>query len=99
METYQQIHDFTPAGAKRFAAFLAAQALPGVSADVCRMECLGVFEDALNDGLGVLEDNLMGTAAAPLSWELGAVESVTGKPAIFNAELGDLIVEIVNPAE
>lgn len=88
METYQQVHDFTPAGAERFAAFLAAQARPDVSADVCTMECLGV-----------LEDNLNGDAAAPLSWELGAIESATGKPAIFTAELADLIVETVNPAE
>lgn len=88
METYQQIHDFTPAGAERFAAFLAAQARPDVSAEVCRMECLGV-----------LEDNLNGSTAAPLSWELGAIESATGKAAIFTAELADLIVEAVNPAE
>lgn len=45
METYQQIHDFTPAGAERFAAFLAAQARPDVNAKACRMECLGVMED------------------------------------------------------
>lgn len=88
METYQQIHDFTPAGADRFAAFLAAEARPGVSAEACRMECLGV-----------MEDNLNGSTAAPLSWELGAFESATGKPATFTAELVDLIVETVTPAE
>ena len=88
METYQQIHDFTPAGAERFAAFLAAQARPDVNADACRMECLGV-----------LEDNLNGSSIAPLSWELGTFESVTGKPATFTAEPADLIVETVNPSE
>lgn len=88
METYQQIHDFTPAGADRFAAFLAAEARPDVSAEACRMECLGV-----------MEDNLNGSTAAPLSWELGAFESATGKPATFTAELVDLIVETVTPAE
>ena len=88
METYQQIHDFTPAGADRFAACLAAEARPGVSAEACRMECLGV-----------MEDNLNGIPDAPLSWELGAIESATGKPATFTAELVDLIVETVTPAE
>lgn len=88
METYQQIHDFTPAGAERFAAFLAAQARPDVNAEACRMECLGV-----------MEDNLNGSSAAPLSWELGAFESATCKPATFTAELADLIVETVNPTE
>jgi hypothetical protein len=88
METYQQIHDFTPTGAKRFAAFLTAEARPDVSAEACRMECLGV-----------MEDNLNGSTAAPLSWELGAFESATGKPATFTAELVDLIVETVTPAE
>lgn len=88
METYQQIHDFTPAGADRFAAFLAAEARPGVSAEACRMECLGV-----------MEDNLNGIPTEPLSWELGAFESATGKPATFTAELVDLIVETVTPAE
>lgn len=88
METYQQIHDFTPAGADRFAAFLAAEARPDVSAEACRMECLGVMEDNLNS-----------STAAPLSWELGAFESATGKPATFTAELVDLIVETVTPAE
>lgn len=88
METYQQIHDFTPAGAERFAAFLAAQARPDVNAEACRMECLGV-----------MEDNLNGSTAAPLLWELGAFESATGKPATFTAEQADLIVETVNPTE
>jgi len=88
METYQQIHDFTPAGAARFAAFLAEAARPDVSADACRMECLGV-----------MEDNLNGSSAAPLSWELGAMSSATGKPATFTAELVDLIVENVIPNE
>lgn len=88
MDTYQQIHDFTPAGAERFAAFLAAQARPDVNAASCRMECLGV-----------MEDNLNGSTTAPLSWELGAFESVTGKPAVFVAERDDLIIEIVNPTE
>lgn len=88
METYQQIHDFTPTGAERFAAFLAAQARPDVNAEACRMECLGV-----------MEDNLNGSTVAPLSWELGAFESATGKPATFTAELADLIVETVNPTE
>lgn len=88
METYQQIHDFTPEGAQRFATFLATEARPGVNADACRMECLGV-----------MEDNLNGSAAAPLSWELGAFESATGKPSTFAAELADLIVEPVSLAE
>lgn len=88
METYQQIHDFTPAGAARFTAFLADAARPGVNAEACRMECLGV-----------MEDNLNGSSTAPLSWELGAFESVSGKPATFTAELADLIVEAVNPTE
>ena len=88
MEIYQQIHDFTPAGADRFAVFLAAEARPGVSAEACRMECLGVMENNLNS-----------STAAPLSWALGAFESATGKPATFTAELVDLIVETVNAAE
>lgn len=95
METYQQIHDFTPAGAERFAAFLAAQARPDVNAEACRMECLGVMEDNLNGSTAE-----PGQAAFALSWELGAFESVTGKPASFTADLlADLIVEAVNPAE
>ena len=49
--------------------------------------------------LGVMEDNLNGSTAAPLSWELGAFESATGKPATFTAEPADLIVETVNPTE
>ncbi len=88
METYQQIHDFTPNGAKRFTDFLAAQARPDVNADACRMECLGV-----------MEDNLNGSEAAPLAWELGALESVTGQPVTFTAAPADLIVETINPAE
>lgn len=88
METYQQIHDFTPAGAQRFAAFLAEHARPEVSAKTCRMECLGVMEDNLNSA-----------ANGPLAWELGAAESVTGKPMRFAAELADLIVESVDPTE
>lgn len=88
METYQQIHDFTPSGAKRFADFLAAQARVDVSAGACRMECLGV-----------MEDNLNGSEAAPLAWEMGALESVTGQPVTFTAALADLIVETVNPTE
>lgn len=39
------------------------------------------------------------SAAAPLSWELGAFESATGKPSTFAAELADLIVESVTPTE
>ena len=58
-----------------------------MNADDCRMECLGVMEDKLN-----------GSAKTPLSWELGAYESATGKPAVFTAEQADLIVEIVTPA-
>lgn len=88
METYQQIHDFTPTGAERFAAFLAACARPDVNSEACRMECLGS-----------MEDNLNGITAAALSWELGAFESVTGKPVTFTAEPVDLIVEVVSPTE
>lgn len=88
MEAYQQIHDFTPAGAARFAAFLAEAAGQDVNADVCRMECLGVMEDTLN-----------GSITAPLSWELGAMSSAAGRPAMFTAELADLIVESVIPNE
>lgn len=88
METYQQIHDFTPAGSKRFMAFLVMEARADVSVDACRMECLGV-----------MEDNLNGSDAAPLAWELGALESANGRPKTFTADLSDLIVEIVNPTE
>lgn len=97
METYQQIHDFTPAGAERFAAFLAAQARPTVNADACRMECLGVMEDNLNNnGTAPLMWEL---GTLPLLWELGTFESITGTPATFTAGPADLIVEIVNPSE
>lgn len=86
MEIYQQIHDFTPAGAARFSAFLADQARSDINVEACRMECLGV-----------MEDNLNGCSAAPLAWELGASESATGKPVTFTAEMDDLIVESVTP--
>lgn len=88
MYSYQQIHDFTPEGAARFAAFLAEHARPDVNASACRMECLGV-----------IEDNLNGTLAGPMTWELGQYESATGKPVTFTAEPGDLIIESVNPSE
>lgn len=88
MYSYQQIHDFTSEGAARFAAFLTEYARPDVSAEACRMECLGV-----------IEDNLNGSSAAPLSWELGVFESATDQPATFKAELTDLILETVNPLE
>lgn len=88
MNSYQQIHDFTPQGAARFAEFLAEHARPDVSADACRMECLGV-----------IEDNLNGTLAGSMDWELGQYESATSKPATFTAEPGDLIIESVDPTE
>ncbi len=88
METYQQIHGFTPAGAARFKAFLAEAGSPGASAKICQMECLGGIEDKLNGDSGSL-----------LSWVLGALNSVTGQPVTFTAETADLIIETVKPNE
>lgn len=88
METYQQIHDFTPAGAARFAAFLAGAARPDVNVSACRLECLGTVEDSLN-----------GDESAPLAWQLGGLNSTTGKPVVFAVEREDLIIETVTPCE
>lgn len=88
METYKQIHDFTAAGAARFADFLSAQARPDVSPAVYRLECLGVIEDNLNS-----------CAGGPLAWELGALESNDGKRHTFTAAEEDLIIEEVRPDE
>ncbi len=88
MGAYQQVTDFTPEGAELFASFLAAEARPGLSLESCRMECLRVIEDNLNGGHD-----------APFSWELGALESATGKPATFSVELADLILKTATPAE
>ena len=48
MDTYQQIHDFTPAGAGKFADFIAEHAKPELDAGMHKLECLGVIEDNLN---------------------------------------------------
>jgi hypothetical protein len=88
METYQQIHDFTPAGAARFKVFLAETASSGTSAKICQMECLGGIEDKLN-----------GDSEGLLSWVLGALNSVTGQPVTFTADPADLIIETVKPNE
>jgi hypothetical protein len=88
METYQQIHDFTAAGAASFAAFLAEAARPDVNPEAVRLECLGV-----------IEDNLNGQGIAALSWELGALNSKDGKRHTFSAELDHLIIETVTPED
>jgi hypothetical protein len=88
MNTYQQIHEFTAEGAARFAAFLASSARPGVDADACRIECLGVIEDNLNSRTG-----------GPLAWQLGEQESADGNPVMFTASQDDLIIEVVTPDE
>ena len=85
METYQQIHDFTPAGAGKFADFLGEHATPGLDAAMHKLECLGV-----------IEDNLNGTNAGPLAWELIAVSAADGRAHTFFTELDDFIVEHVD---
>ena len=85
-DTYQQIHDFTAAGVARFAAFLAEAGGAGLSADACRMACLGVIEDNLNSVKG-----------GPLSWDLGAGSSRDGMAHTFTADHDDLIIETVTP--
>lgn len=85
-DTYQQVHDFTAAGAARFAAFLAEAGADGLSADACRMACLGVIEDNLNS-----------TTGGPLAWELNAGSSRDGKAHTFTADHDDLIIETVTP--
>lgn len=88
-DIYQQVHDFTPAGAQRFAAWMAERAKAGDEADKWhRLECLGVIEDNLNSPRG-----------GPLSWELAASSSIDGQRHTFTAELDDLIVEHVQPDE
>ncbi|WP_281661171.1 hypothetical protein [Microvirgula aerodenitrificans] len=89
MKTFQQVHDFTPAGALRFKVFMVTHARPDVNVDLYRMDCLGVLEDNLNGS----------STAIPLAWELGAFESATGVPATFSAVMADLIVETVDPTE
>ncbi|HBP5913475.1 TPA: hypothetical protein L5732_005288 [Pseudomonas aeruginosa] len=86
METYQQVHDFTAAGAARFASFLAEVGATDLNADACRMACLGVIEDNLNSISG-----------GPLAWELNASSSRDGKAHTFTADHDDLIIETVSP--
>lgn len=88
MDSYQQIHDFTAAGAARFAAFLSLHGFHELNADACRMACLGV-----------MEDNLNGSASAPLSWELGAASSRDSAAHTFEADFDDLIIETVSPED
>lgn len=89
MNTYQQVHDFTPAGAGKFADWLAERAKPEQEASEWhRMECLGVIEDNLNSPSG-----------GPLTWELSAISSRDGNAHTFSAELEDLIIEHVQPGE
>lgn len=85
-DIYHQVHDFTAAGAGRFVDFLAEHGGESLSADACRMACLGVIEDNLNSTLG-----------GPLSWELNAASSSDGKAHTFTAEFDDLIIETVTP--
>lgn len=87
-DTYQQVHDFTAAGAARFAEFLAEAGAFGLSADACRAACLGVIEDNLNS-----------TTGGPLAWELNAASSSDGKAHTFTADHDDLIIETVTPDE
>ena len=87
-DTYQQVHDFTAAGAARFAEFLAEAGAVGLSAEACRAACLGV-----------IEDNLNGTIGGPLAWELNAANSRDGKAHTFTADHDDLIIETVTPDE
>jgi hypothetical protein len=56
METYTEVLDFTPQGARRFAEFMAARA-PQFPIETYTLEALGVLEDCLN-------------AEAPLFWVL-----------------------------
>lgn len=88
MDTYQQIHDFTTAGAGKFADFIAEHAKPELDEAMHKLECLGV-----------IEDNLNGTSAGPLAWELSAASSIDGRAHMFAAELDDLIIEHVRPDE
>lgn len=101
METYQQIHDFTPSGAVRFAEFIARHAKSGVGLfpdfqaerkelgpEMLKLECLGVIEDNLNS-----------VAGGPLAWELSPVSSIDGMAHTFTAEPEDLIIEHVTPDE
>jgi len=88
MDTYQQIHDFTPAGAGKFADFLAEHAKPQQDTAMHKLECLGV-----------IEYNLNGTGNFPLTWELTPASSADGCVHIFEAELGDFIIEHVQPNE
>lgn len=87
MEIYQQIHDFTGAGADRFAEFIQKHSAEGISPEALRMACLGVLEDNLN-GVG-----------GPLAWELAGANSRDGQPHTFIAEIDDLIIEAVDPEQ
>lgn len=88
MDTYQQIHDFTPAGAGKFADFIAEHAKPELDTGMHKLECLGVIEDNLNS-----------PSAGPLAWELAATSAADGRAHTFVAELDDLIIEHVTPDE
>ncbi|EMP3151662.1 hypothetical protein WDX82_005119 [Salmonella enterica] len=85
-DIYHQVHDFTATGAARFAGFIAEHSGQSLSAEACRMACLGVIEDNLNSTMG-----------GPLSWELNAASSSDGKAHTFTAEFDDLIIETVTP--
>ena len=88
MDTYQQIHDFTPAGVGKFADFIAEHAKPELDAGMHKLECLGVIEDNLNS-----------PSAGPLAWELAAASAADDRAHTFAAELDDLIIEHVTPDE
>jgi hypothetical protein len=89
MDIYQQVMDFTAAGAARFADFIKQHGREGLDRRWMELACLGTIEDNLNSAP-------VGTVL-PFSgrWELPALDSRDGTPHVYEAELDEVIISPV----